>query len=104
MLKLSQACSQIVEHRNAALAQGVSIERRLDPVRSTVEQPNTERRFQGCHCFRHDWLRNREMLGGLRHATPLGDREENFQLAQLESPAQKLCRTHSTSYSNHLYP
>ena len=88
-LDLVHACSEIIENRDAAPEQGAAVRRRLDALGAAIEQADAEHVFEIGYHFRHDRLRDREMLGGSRHAAPFRHRHHDLQVLQLEPVADE---------------
>jgi hypothetical protein len=89
-LDLVHARSEIVENGDAALEQGAAIRGRLDALRAAVEQAHGEHAFEVGYHLGNDRLRDREMLGRLRHAAPFRDGHDDLQVLKLDAVADEV--------------
>lgn len=77
---------QLVEDRRATLEQGATVGRGFYAVAAAIEKPNSEPAFYVGNCPRYCRLGNCELGGGLGHASPPRDDEQDLQVAQFEAP------------------
>src|SRR5262249_4401161 len=94
ILDLADARSKIVENGRAPLEQGATIERRFDAMRAAIEQAHAEGTFEVGDYLGYDRLCNRKALGRLPHAARLHDRQQDIEMAQLETAADLFGTTH----------
>jgi hypothetical protein len=64
---------QLVEHHGAATQQSAAVLRELGSLRRAVEKPDAERMFEVADGLGNDRVRDRQAIGGARHAAGLGD-------------------------------
>src|SRR6202008_3449897 len=77
----------LVKGREAALEESMAIDRRLDSLRTTVEQFDPDSVLEIGDHLRHAGLRYTEMRGRLGHAAALHDGEKEMQIAQPQAAA-----------------
>jgi hypothetical protein len=75
------------------LEQCATIDRRLDPLRTPVEETDAECVLQAGNDFRDGRLGDTEFVGGLGHAAALHDRKKDLQVAKAEAPADAIFRS-----------
>jgi hypothetical protein len=99
-LDVPDALLQFIEYRSTASEQRATVHRRLNTVRTSIEQPHTERLLKIGDRFRNGGLGNSKMLSRLGHAAALSGREKCVQVPQLE-PAADLTLPVDFSWHRH---
>ena len=70
--------------------------RELGSLRRAVEKPDAERMFEVADGLGDDRVRDRQAIGGARHAAGLGDGQDDVQVAQLQPAAYSVGPLHAT--------
>src|SRR5262249_52599105 len=81
------ALLQFVERRHTAPQECASVDRRLDTVRPTIEQPHTEDVLEIRDHLGYGRMRDPKLSRGLGHAAMLHHRNEHVQVPKLEATA-----------------
>ncbi len=89
--------SQIIEYRGAAIQQCAAIDGCCDALRGPIKQTDAERMFQVRDRFRHDRLRNGELLRRTPHASGFYQRKQDMQIAQFYAAFDAVDPSHGST-------
>ena len=71
----------------------------IDALRTAVEQPRVQQRFEISDCLRQHGLRNAERAGGFRQASLLRDNHQAMQVPQFEAQGDAVVAIHGRRLS-----